>query len=164
MNHLKIGQSSQATIHLKMATQNDLFEVKYFLKRHKQSSVQSDDSVFIVRLNTPSSRAIIGVAKLKSLSQHTFWLHGLYITPLHRKQGMATQLLQFLTEQLAAIHSKYSSDVNQIFAFPLAHLERFYLQHHYQLIEPSHLPNELNLRYQNAQKQHKNWLCMALKL
>ncbi len=164
MNHPKIGQSSQASIHLQIATQNDLFELKHFLKRHKQRSVQSNDLVYLVRLYMPSSQAIIGVGKLKSISQNTFWLHGLYISPSQRKQGYASQLLLFMAAQRQETHNSSSGQTKQIITFPLAHLETFYLKNNYQFIEPSGLPSELNLRYQKAKKQHKNWLCMALKL
>ena len=147
---------------LHKASEQDFFEVKHFLKRHKQSSIQSDDSVFIVRLNTASSRAIIGVAKLKKLNPKTHWLHGVYVDLPWRKQGHASQLLQFIA---AWLPMQYANEQTlKIFAFPLRHLEDFYLNKGYQATDPSNLPEALRNRYHRAQTQQKGWLSMSITI
>ena len=157
-------QTEKPTISIALykASEQDFFEVKHFLKRHKQSSMQSDDSVFIVRLNTASSRTIIGVAKLKQLNQNTHWLHGVYVVLPWRNQGVASQLLQFITEWLPIQHANEQN--SQIFAFPLPHLETFYRKIGYRPTAPLTLPQTLQARYQAAQTQQKGWLSMSLTI
>ncbi|MCF6298550.1 MAG: GNAT family N-acetyltransferase [Thiomicrorhabdus sp.] len=124
-------------------------------ERHKQNQAQPDDTVFIVRLNNPSSQAIIGVAKLKKITDSADWLHGVYIETAWRNQGIAGRLIAFIQQQTKA---------RQIMTFPLPHLKAFYLKMGYQFIEILELPYALQVRYQNALLQHKKWLCMSYRV
>ncbi|MCF6345199.1 MAG: GNAT family N-acetyltransferase [Thiomicrorhabdus sp.] len=146
-------QQTTPSITVQKATENDFFEIKHFIKRHKQSRAQLDDTLFITRLNTPSSQAIIGLAKVRNITHTADWLHGVYVEPTWRNQGIAGELMMFIQQQ---------AKNRQMFTFPLPHLKNFYLKQGYQPIEPSELPATLQIRYQNALEHHKKWHCMSL--
>lgn len=139
-----------------LATAIDFFEIKHFLKRHKQSSANHLDKIYIVR----QQNSLIGIAKLIIISDASntkqYWLRGLYIDENWRNQALASRLLTFINQNLAL-----SGKPTEIFAFPFKHLDRFYLQNGYQHIAIEQLPKQLEERYKIATQQQKNWLCMA---
>lgn len=142
---------------LSLASTENAFELKHFLKRHKQSSIQHNESVYIVRLKNEQHSSIIGVAKLAMLPKDTtstYWLRGLYVENSQRKKGYASQLLSFIAEsvisQKKAVH---------IIAFPLKHLERLYQKQDYQMIPSTQLPPALVGKYLHQ----KGWLCMRFQ-
>ncbi len=144
------------SIDLSLATTEECFELKHFLKRHKQSQIQRHESVYIVRLNRAQTSTIIGVAKLIHIfssndSPSTYWLRGLYIESSQRKKGYANQLLRFMAESI-----NHQTKPAQIIAFPLKHLEALYRKQGYQIMESTELPSPLRHQYQ----PQKGWLCM----
>ncbi len=142
------------SISLSLATTEESFELKHFLKRHKQSQIQRNETVYIVRLNRAQTSTIIGVAKLIPISNDspsTYWLRGLYIEPSQRKKGYANRLLRFMAESI-----NHPTKPSQIIAFPLKHLEALYRKQGYQRIESGELPSSLRHQYQ----PQKGWLCM----
>lgn len=155
-----MAKTNQNLITMHYATEADLFEIKHFLKRHKQSSAQRDDSIYMVR----HQKRLIGIARLVEIFHKCeitqYWLRGLYIEASWRQQGLATQLIAFMDQHV--IESKISSKCDiEIVAFPLSHLESFYLRNGYQPLEPSKLSIILQERYQKALNQQKRWLCMS---
>lgn len=142
------------SISLSLATTETCFELKHFLKRHKQGQIQRNERVYIVRLNSTQASTIIGVAKLIPISSDsptTYWLRGLYIETSQRKKGYANRLLRFMAKSI-----RHQTKPFQIIAFPLKHLEVLYQKQGYQIMENTKLPSPLRHQYQ----PQKGWLCM----
>jgi len=142
------------SIDLSLATTEDSFELKHFLKRHKQSQIQRNDNAYIVRLNLAQTSTIIGVARLIHLSNSQptiYWLRGLYIETSQRKKGYAKQLLRFMVEAISQQKKPF-----QIITFPLKHLEALYHKQGFQRVASAQLPPVLIHQYQPK----KGWLCM----
>jgi len=156
---MQANKNDQHLITLHHATEADFFEIKHFLKRHKQSSANRHDKVYIVRFQ----KRLIGIAKLVVIPNDSaidqYWLRGLYIEAAHRKQGLASLLLKFIDQDLTEQSIRTQVHV-EIMAFPFAHLESFYLQNGYQFLKPTTLPSILKEPYQKACEQKKNWLSM----
>ena len=145
-----------STPYLHLINDEELPRLNHFLKRHRQTKTGRGDLNFVLYDN----QTILGHARLISLeTEHAYWLRGVFITPEHRRKGFGSDLLQQLQR---IMHNRFSS--GKIFAFPLAHLDEFYAQLGYQDWPPEALPNDLRLRYQKAQQQHKGWLCKAIDL
>lgn len=154
----EIDKINKQLVSITLAKDADFFEIKHFLKRHKQSSAKRNDRVYIVRYE----KRLIGIAKLVPIvntsSLRQYWLTGLYMEEIYRNLGLASQLLKFIYQDLSTEDALF-----EILAFPYHHLEQFYHQNGYQPIEPEELPKELQSRYLKAKEQQKNWLCMAQK-
>ncbi|NPA72986.1 MAG: GNAT family N-acetyltransferase [Gammaproteobacteria bacterium] len=136
------------------------YEVKHFLKRHKQASASRTDFIYLVR----HGQTLIGVARVipqvdLSMNDSTpcFWLRGLFITEPQRKQGIASHLLKRVQKSLSKSHKDFV-----LVAFPYQHLAQFYQKNGYQATSHNALPLELMNRYQSALDNRKNWLCMHL--
>jgi len=145
-------------VSISLATEVDFFEIKNFLKRHKESSANRNDRNYIVRYEN----RLIGIAKLIIVSDNVttekYWLRGLYIDDSFRNLGLGSSLLKFIFQNLTEKHVRF-----EILAFPHLHLESFYMQNSYQPIDPTELPMNLQERYQKAKRQQKDWLCMQCK-
>ena len=72
------------------------------------------------------------------------------VVPEHREKGLGHQLMTYCEEQVLT---------NQDFCFAYQHLESFYGQHGFQLVEPQQLPNSLKNLFERY-SQTKSWfLC-----
>lgn len=142
-------------IKFSLASNADFFEIKHFLKQHKESSASRNDLIYTVRYQTK----LIGLARLipiENAIEPRYWLRGLFIETDFRQQRLATHLLNFMTSDLEVRYDRF-----EILAFPHAHLQQFYKQNGYNPIELNLLPISLQKTYQNALNQGKTWLCMA---
>lgn len=151
------GKFNKQLVSITLANETDYFEIKHFLKRYKQCSVKRDDQVYIIRYR----KGLIGIAKLVPVldgRSGRYWLRGLYIDEIYRNQGLASQLLKWIYQDLSTEQAYF-----EIIAFPYNHLKHFYHQNGYQDIAPAELPKILQERYLNAKEQQKNWLCMVQK-
>lgn len=163
-----------ATHNFALAETDEFYPIKHFLKRHKTHGANRDDWIFTVKLiNTDNSASensspLIGIARLLPVedSTTTLWLRGLFIVPEHRHQGIATALLEFIHQQL--IEDKRFESITKIAAFSETHLQLFYQQNHYQQLLAEQiekeLPPSLWLKFDNASRNNKNWLCWQLTL
>lgn len=142
-------------IKLTLAATTDFYEIKHFLKRHKENSASRNDLIYTVHYQTK----LIGLARLiyiRDTVKPQYWLRGLFIEADFRQQGLATQLLDFMTTDLKTRHNNFT-----ILAFPYRHLKQFYKQNGFNEIDLNHLPTSLQNSYQNALNQGKTWLSMA---
>lgn len=144
VHYQALSASDDATLH---------FKVKHFLKVAQQKNWQQNDKVFIALNN----QTLIGYARFVSINDEACWLRGLFVLPDYRRQGIAAGLMQFA-------HQHLSTQAQQIFCFPLAHLDKFYQPLGYQAIPSTELPETLVKRYQQAQQEGKNWLLMRMHL
>lgn len=152
---LELQLFDRKLIKLSLASAMDFFEVKHFLKQHKESSANRNDLVYMVRYQTK----LIGLARLvpiENTQEPQYWLRGLFIETHFRQHRLATHLMDFMTSDLKNQHDHF-----EIFAFPFGHLQQFYKQNGYKTIEVTDLPINLQKTYRNALNQGKNWLCMA---
>ena len=131
----------------------DLPRLNHFLKQHKEAKASKGDLNYWLT----NEQGIIACARLlHTENEDVFWLRGVYVDVRYRKQGLGSQLIN-------AIHATLSPK-QRIIAFPLGHLQTFYGQLGYKDIEPERLPENLQQRFTNAEKQNKQWLCMAFNL
>jgi len=92
-----------------------------------------------------SDNQLTSVVRFRSVEQYRL-LTGMLVVPEHREKGLGHQLMTYCEEQVL---------INQDFCFAYQHLESFYGQHGFQLVEPQQLPNSLkNLfeRYSQTKK------------
>ncbi|EGA66714.1 GNAT family N-acetyltransferase [Vibrio brasiliensis] len=92
-----------------------------------------------------SDNQLTSVVRFRSIEQYRL-LTGMLVAPEHREKGLGHQLMTYCEEQVLT---------NQDFCFAYQHLESFYGQHGFQLVEPQQLPNSLkNLfeRYSQTKK------------
>lgn len=88
---------------------------------------------------------LTSVVRFRSVEQYRL-LTGMLVVPEHREKGLGHHLMTYCEEQVLT---------NQDFCFAYQHLESFYGQHGFQLVEPQQLPNSLkNLfeRYSQTKK------------
>lgn len=140
---------------MSLASTTDFYEIKHFLKQHKESSASRNDLIYTVRYQTK----LIGLVRLlhiEGASQPQYWLRGLFIETEFRQQGLATHLLTLMDMDLQSRHDNF-----EILAFPYIHLKSFYEQNGFYSIQLKDLPVSLQNTYQNALNQGKTWLCMA---
>lgn len=142
------------TLTFSLATADEFYEIKHFLKRNKIDSANRDDFIYIVRLNN----TIIATARLLKIenSQNALWLRGLFVANEYRHLKIASQLLNHIK-----INLQEKPSYNTLYAFCECHLKPFYLSNQYQLILPSYLPKALQKRILRAQQNGKNWLCFT---
>ncbi|GAB6070814.1 hypothetical protein JCM30760_19110 [Thiomicrorhabdus hydrogeniphila] len=140
-----------------LATENEFYEIKHFLKRNKTYSANRDDLIYTVR----SNNTLIATARLLKItdSKNALWLRGLFVANEYRQLKVASHLLGFIKKDLQKNHN-----TNTLYAFCEAHLETFYLQNQYHNISPSDLPKTLHDRIQSAQQNGKNWLCFTIAI
>ncbi|WP_019555689.1 GNAT family N-acetyltransferase [Thiomicrorhabdus arctica] len=151
---LEIQLFDRNLIKLSLATTADFFEIKHFLKQHKESRANRSDLIYIVRYHT----RLIGLARLVQMRdtiESQYWLRGLFIETDFRQRRLATHLLDLMNSDLKSRHNKF-----EIFAFPYVHLKQFYEENSFHSIRLSDLPLSLQNTYRNALKQGENWLCM----
>lgn len=152
---LEIQLFDRNLIKLCLASTSDFFEIKHFLKQHKESNASRNDLIYTVRYQTK----LIGLARLipvKDAIKPQYWLRGLFIETDFRQQRLATNLLDVMTSDLIARHDNF-----EILAFPYVHLKQFYEQNGFNSIDLNQLPASLQKTYQNALNQGKTWLCMG---
>jgi len=142
------------TLTFSLATADEFYEIKHFLKRNKIDSANRDDFIYIVRLKN----TIIATARLLIIenSQNALWLRGLFVANEYHHLKIASRLLTHIKSNLQKKHC-----YNTLYAFCECHLKPFYLSNQYQLIVPSHLPKALQERILKAQQNGKNWLCFT---
>ncbi len=153
---LDIQLFDRKLIKISLASTPDFFEIKHFLKQHKESSASRNDLIYTVRYQ----KKLVGLARLIPIEdaiEPQYWLRGLYIEADFRQLRLATHLLDFIASDLKNRHDHF-----EIFAFPFVHLLQLYKQNDYKTVEITDLPINLQKTYQNALKQGKSWLCMAL--
>jgi N-acetylglutamate synthase-like GNAT family acetyltransferase len=143
-------------IKISPADATDFYEIKHFLKRHKESSASRNDLIYIVR-DQKSLIGLVRLLKIEDSQTSQYWLRGLFIEPAYRQKRLASQLLELMTVDLKARHEHFA-----IWAFPYSHLNKFYGRNGFQSTGMNTLPTSLKSTYQNAIKQRKTWLCMAL--
>lgn len=142
-------------IKLSLASATDFFEIKHFLKQHKESSASRNDLIYTVHYQAK----LIGLVRLVPIEntiKPEYWLRGLFIETDFRQQHLATHLLDFMTSDLKSRYDHF-----KILAFAYVHLKQFYEQNGFNSIGLNHLPLSLQNTYQNALNQGKTWLCMA---
>ncbi len=129
---------------------DDLPRFNHFLKQHGEAKAGRGDRSFWLENN----QTIIAAARLVNTElENVFWLRGVFVIESCRHQGVGSELIR-------AVHNTLNSS-EQIFAFPLAHLETFYANLGYRHIHANALPVGLQARYSKADAQNKGWLCMA---
>ena len=150
-------KTTNLTLTFNTAKEHDFYEIKHFLKRNKTYSANRDDLIYLVR----SNNALVATARLLNIegSDCALWLRGLFVAEEFRHNKIASQLLEHIHTDLL-INQK----TDCIFAFAEPHLNHFYLQNQYQIIEPDLLPISLKQRFTNAQQQGKKWLCLMKPL
>jgi len=141
-------------LNIKIATIEEYYEVKHFLKKNQTYSANRGDIIYIVRVD----KKLIGIARLLKIEDdlNSLWLRGLFIEDIWRNQGIASQLLSSIYQS-----QKNTGKIKLIYAFAEYHLEHFYKQNSYKLFEPAQLPDSLQTRFLNAKKQGKKWLCLV---
>ena len=151
---LEIQLFDRNLIKLCLASTSDFFEIKHFLKQHKESSASRNDLIYTVRYQTK----LIGLARLipvRGAIKPRYWLRGLFLETDFRQQRLATHLLDFMTSDFLMIRQPPRSTL-----FPYVHLKQFYKQNGFNSIDLNQLPASLQKTYQNALNQGKTWLCM----
>jgi N-acetylglutamate synthase-like GNAT family acetyltransferase len=153
---LELKLIDQNLIKISLADATNFYEIKHFLKQHKESSASRNDLIYIVR----DKKRLIGLVRLLEIEDSQtpqYWLRGLFIEPAYQQKRLASQLLELMAADLKARHEHFA-----IWAFPYIHLNKFYGRNGFQSTEVNKLPTNLKNTYQNAIKQRKTWLCMAL--
>ncbi|MDX1346617.1 MAG: GNAT family N-acetyltransferase [Thiomicrorhabdus chilensis] len=141
---------------------NHIRVLNHFLKQHKQNTAGRGDLNYWVKAH----HEIIGCARLISVEPdqtdtQNLWLRGVYVKPEARHQGIASQLLKFMHQDLKhSLGSGYQTQI-ECYAFPHSHLEGFYQALGYSLCEHSALPKSLKMSYQQALDHGKSWLSMS---
>lgn len=137
------------TIRLVQAHHNDLLRLNHFLKVNGEQRASRGDLNFILE----EDKAIIGCARLIPIDDDdSYWLRGVFIIEERRQQGLGTELINLVHQQI--------DQQQTIFAFPYQHLEHFYKRLGYELCNQEVLPSSLQQRYISAQRQNKTWLLM----
>ncbi len=159
MNVMKMDLETQLfernLIKLSLASATNFYEIKHFLKQHKESSANRNDLIYLVRYQAK----LIGLVRLVQLEgaiKPQYWLRGLFIDSDFRQKRLATHLLDLMTSDLRTRHGHF-----EILAFPYVHLKQFYEQNGFNLIDLNQLPTSLQNNYKNALNHGKTWLCMA---
>ncbi|WP_029408078.1 GNAT family N-acetyltransferase [Thiomicrorhabdus sp. Milos-T2] len=147
----------QNNLNFDIATNEQFYEIKHFLKQNQTYSANRSDKIYTVRNN----HKLIGLARLLSLDDcvKTFWLRGLFIESGSRNQGIASALLTYIRKNETQL-----AEITSIVAFAEPHLQAFYANNRYQEVSVNHIPNSLQDRFNNAQNQGKNWLCLKTKI
>ena len=143
-------------VNFAIASKDEFYEIKHFLKRHNTYSANRSDIIYTVRLD----KKLIGLARLINIANdtNTLWLRGLFIDEAWRNKGLATSLLSYLyKDQIKSLQIK------SIVAFAEPHLKTFYQQNNYTEITMEQLPPSLKNRLENAYSQGKKWLCLIRK-
>lgn len=143
------------------AQTHDIHRLNHFLKQHQQASASRGDFNYL----TKELNAIVGCARLIKVessngNERSFWLRGVFVREEQRRQGIATQLLEFMHQDLLQQQTDEGWSITTCFAFPLAHLNGFYEALGYEHREVDSLPPDLQQRYRQAMKAGKKWLCM----
>jgi predicted GNAT family N-acyltransferase len=131
--------------------------LNHFLKQHDQGRAGRGDLNIISRHGT----RIIGCARFLPVENEpdVLWLRGVFVMESERHRGVATALLNFARETLL----KDRPDT-RCYAFAQPHLEGFYRALGYCFCTPEALPQALNVRFQQAQSNGKQWLCLVLEV
>jgi N-acetylglutamate synthase-like GNAT family acetyltransferase len=147
----------QPHINIKIASSEEFYEVKHFLKKNQTYSASRGDIIYTVRVD----KKLIGIARLLKIEDdlNSLWLRGLFIEDSWRNQGIASQLLLAIYQS-----QKNTEKIKQIFAFAEFHLDDFYKKNTYKLLEPTQLPISLQTRFFNAKEQRKKWLCLVKRV
>ena len=140
-------------LNYRIATEDEFYEIKHFLKRNNTYSANRNDTIYLVRYR----EKIIGLARLLKVegATNTLWLRGLYINNKWRSKGIASELLSKIYKEL-----QRQDKIKHIYAFAEKHLEHFYKHNAYQEIHKDLLPISLKQKFENAQQQGKKWLCL----
>ncbi|MEA1988755.1 MAG: GNAT family N-acetyltransferase [Pseudomonadota bacterium] len=136
-----------------IASKDEFYEIKHFLKRHNTYSANRTDIIYTIR----SGNKLIGLARLITVDDdnNTLWLRGLFIDEAWRHKGLATSLLNYLHKNQID-----SLQTTNIVAFAEPHLKKFYQQNSYTEVTMEQLPSSLKKRLENAYSQGKKWLCL----
>lgn len=144
-----MGQPLNFTI----ASKDEFYEIKHFLKRHNTYSANRTDIIYTVR----SDKKLVGLARLINIDDdsNALWLRGLFIDEAWRHKGLASSLLNYLYKnQIESLQTK------SIVAFAEPHLRKFYQINNYTVVTVEQLPPSLKKRLENAYSQGKKWLCL----
>lgn len=140
-----VNQSQHTPYQFKQADSDNWGLVKRFHKQTKLRTPQQNDRVFLVL----KAESIIGVARF--VKQHqAWWLRGLYIQPDYRQKHLATGLIKFALNSLAA----------PCYAFAQPGLTPFYQTLNFQPKQHTELPTELAELfelYQTSKPQLQIW-------
>ena len=142
-------------VNFSIASKDEFYEIKHFLKRHNTYSANRTDIIYTVR----SDKKLIGLARLINIDDcnDALWLRGLFIDEAWRNKGLATSLLNYLYKnQIESLQTK------SIVAFAEPHLRKFYQQNNYTEVTMEHLPPSLKNRLESAYAQGKKWLCLMI--
>lgn len=147
----------QKNLNFDIATNEQFYEIKHFLKKNQTYSANRSDKIYTVRHNNK----LIGLARLLKVDDcvKTFWLRGLFIETSLRKQGIASELLNYIRKQ-----ENQLAEITSIIAFAEPHLQAFYEKNQYPQIPVNQIPNSLQERFKNAQNQGKKWLCLQTQI
>ncbi len=148
------------TVYQKAQT-HDIHLLNHFLKQHHQASASRGDFNYIAKRDN----TIVGCARLISIGstnqmENSFWLRGVFVREENRRQGIASQLIEFMHQDLLQRQTMDGLSESTCFAFPLRHLNGFYEALGYEHCEIDSLPESLQQRYRQALNTGKNWLCM----
>ena len=140
-------------VNFSIASKDEFYEIKHFLKHHNTYSANRTDIIYTVR----SDKKLIGLARLINIDddKNTLWLRGLFIDEAWRNKGIATSLLNYLYKKQIE-----SSQTKSIVAFSERHLKKFYQQNNFTEVTIEQLPPSLKKRLENAYSQGKRWLCL----
>jgi len=140
-------------VNFSIASKDEFYEIKHFLKRHNTYSANRTDIIYTIR----TENKLIGLARLITIDDdnNTLWLRGLFIDEAWRHKGLATSLLNYLYKnQIEPLETK------SIVAFAEPHLKQLYQKNNYAEVTMEHLPPSLKNRLENAYSQGKKWLCL----
>lgn len=143
----------QQPLNFSLASKEEFYEIKHFLKRHNTYSANRSDIIYIAR----SGKRLIGLARLIAIDDcnDALWLRGLFIDEAWRHKGLATSLLNFLYKNQIE-----SLQIKSTIAFAEPHLKKFYQKNNYTEVTIDELPPSLKDRLESAYSQGKKWLCL----
>ncbi|WP_319381771.1 GNAT family N-acetyltransferase [Thiomicrorhabdus sp.] len=133
-------------------TEHSHFQLKHFLKVHKQRSLYKEDRGFIAT----DQKRLVAFSRLVPLNQQNhFWLRGLFVIPEMRRRGIASQLIETILEELHQLHRPA-----YLFLFARQTLEGFYSAKGFSPLEAADLPTELQTRFEQARQKGHQWTAM----
>ncbi len=161
---LKHSKKSSSQWQFEAVTSENIRLLNHFLKQHAEPTAGRGDWNYWIKQHNK----IVAVARLLPVNGNVsngLWLRGVYVIESERHQGLGSQLITWIHQDLQNRVKTQTNQNNQacsfqIYAFPYSHLSSFYSALGYQSCLPDELPDTLQQRFEQAQSSNKGWLCM----
>jgi N-acetylglutamate synthase-like GNAT family acetyltransferase len=135
---------------------------RFYKQAREKGKTQSSDEIYVAR----EGQEIIAAVRLCPLSESKvlsveptvqpilkLLLRSLAVLPEHRRTGIGTQFMAYITEQIGS---------RECWCYPFSWLQGFYEQCGFSVVAPEDAPEFIRIPFDNYQRQGRDILIMAL--